>query len=216
MSTKNVTILDYGMANLLNVARAFEHCGASVTVTDRPNIAASASRLVVPGVGAFEAVLKEIRTHGYDDSIRSFLESDRPFLGICVGMQMLFDFSEEFGEHPGLGILPGRVKRISGSNTTGESQRVPHVGWSHLVAPLKNSPASRTGLCSGELQSAAFYFVHSYAVQPDVDSDRLADYLYGGHRICAAVQRGNLVATQFHPERSGPAGLEFIREFLRW
>lgn len=204
------------MANLLNVARAFEHCGATVTLAESASEASAASRLVVPGVGAFEHALSEIRARGHDDAIRSFAQSGKPLFGICVGMQMLFDASEEFGAHAGLGVLPGRVLKVPNLTINRESQRVPHIGWNHLVTPSAGLDWSDTLLQSFQGREPAFYFVHSFAAQPKHEQDRLADCLYGGHRICAAVQRDNVVATQFHPERSGETGLELIREFLKW
>lgn len=215
-NNRQVSILDYGMANLLNVARAFERCGAEVKLVDRANSVVSAERLVVPGVGAFEHALSEIRQHGHDDAIRRFVESGKPFFGICVGMQMLFDSSEEFGSHKGLGILPGKVNKIPNKTVIGKAQRVPHIGWNHLTLALARSTWRETLLGAFEAQMPAFYFVHSFAAQPEHESDRLADCIYGGHRICAAIQRDNIVATQFHPERSATAGLELIKEFLSW
>jgi glutamine amidotransferase len=216
VTTTKVTVLDYGMANLLNVARALEHCGADVTTTESAAAAARASRLVVPGVGAFKHALDELRTRGLDDAIRAFAESGKPLFGICVGMQMLFDASEEFGENCGLGVLPGRVRAIPRETVAGEPQRVPHIGWNHLVQSEICRDWSGSLLRAFRGQAPAFYFVHSFAAQPARSEDRLADCFYGGHRICAAVQRNNVVATQFHPERSGPTGLSLLQEFLSW
>ena len=209
-----ITILDYGMANLLNVARAFEHCGAAVRVTSDPHEAKASDRLVVPGVGAFQDSLDEIRQRGFDDVIRAFAQSERPLFGICVGMQMLFDSSEEFGEHIGLGLLPGRVTPIAGVTVGGQPQRVPHIGWNHLIAPSTQRSWTETLLHPYVDLHPAVYFVHSFTVRPDNVSDALADCMYGGHRLCAAVQRDNIMATQFHPERSGEVGLAVLRRFM--
>jgi len=214
MVAKNITLLDYGMANLLNVARAFEHCGATVRIVETPNDVKSADRLVVPGVGAFADVVAELSQRGLDDAIRSFADSGRPLFGICVGMQMLFDGSEEFGFHAGLRILPGIVTALPAVARDGKALRVPHIGWNHLVQPLSRSTWKDTLLRQFEGEDPSLYFVHSFAAQPELNEDRLADCIYGGHRICAAVQRDNIVATQFHPERSGLVGLEIIRSFL--
>lgn len=216
MSTKQVTVVDYGMANLLNVVRAFEYCGADVTVTDSVIEAVRADRLVVPGVGAFKHALDELRVRGLDDAIRAFATSGKPLFGICVGMQMLFDVSEEFGEHSGLCILPGRVQSIPRETTNGEAQRVPHIGWNHLVPPESGRTWSGSLLRAFEGRAPAFYFVHSFAAQPARADDLLAVCLYGGHKIPATVQRDYVVATQFHPERSGEVGLSLLREFLSW
>lgn len=211
-----VIVVDYGMANLLNVARALTHCGATVKITDNPSDVALASRLVVPGVGAFQDSIHEVTVRGFSDPIRRYVDTGRPFLGICVGMQLLFDASEEFGEHAGLGILPGRVRAVPAVTASGQRQRVPHIGWSHLDAPASGRGWSGTLLqpFEGQRPAPALYFVHSFAAYPDLDGDRLADCLYGGHRICAAVQRGNIMATQFHPERSGDAGLRLLKHFI--
>lgn len=214
MSQPSVTIVDYGMCNLLNVARAFEHCGAQVTVTEDPKDVATASRLVVPGVGAFSDSMKEVNARGFGDALKAFSQSAKPMFGICVGMQILFDASEEFGEHDGLGILPGRVQAVPSLTQEGKPQRVPHIGWNHLVEPEDGRNWGGTLLEPMVDVQPAVYFVHSFSVIPEVTSDRLADCLYGGHRICAAIQRDNLMASQFHPERSGMAGLALIHQFL--
>ena len=212
---RTVTILDYGMCNLLNVARAFQHIGTEVLVTGDPIVAARADRLVVPGVGAFEDSVREVLAHGFDNVIRDFVAGGRPFLGICVGMQMLFDASEEFGEHRGLGILPGRVEAVPKLTTQGEKQRVPHIGWNHLVEPVHGRSWDSTLLENHKGSDPAMYFVHSYAANPEREADRLADCIYGGHRICAAIKRDNIMATQFHPERSGEIGLNVLRSFVK-
>lgn len=213
--TQTITILDYGMCNLLNVARAFEHQGATVHITESPQEAATAARLVVPGVGAFKDSVAEVRRRGFDDVIARYVSTGRPFLGICVGMQMLFDGSEEFGDHAGLGILGGQVRAIPKLSVDGQPQRVPHIGWNALVpgAPGRSWQGTLLDPLDPGL-APAMYFVHSFAAQPALDSDRLADCLYGGHRICAAVQRDNVMATQFHPERSASLGLDVVRRFL--
>lgn len=211
---RRVTLLDYGMCNMLNVARAFEHAGAELRITEDPAEAASADRLVVPGVGAFQDSIQEVTSRGFGDAIRRYVDTGRPMLGICVGMQILFDASEEFGEHAGLGILPGRVKAIPATTTEGAPQRVPHIGWNHLVAPATGRSWEGTLLAPLAGRDPAVYFVHSFAAQPADPADRLADCIYGGHRICAAVQRGNVMATQFHPERSGETGLDVVRHFI--
>lgn len=202
------------MCNLLNVARAFEHCGAQVTVTEDPKAVGAAGRLVVPGVGAFSDSMKEVVGRGFADEIRAFAQTGRPMFGICVGMQMLFDASEEFGEHAGLGILPGRVKAVPSRRLDGQPQRVPHIGWNHLVEPEGGRDWRGTLLEPMVGSHPAVYFVHSFAAMPAQTTDRLADCLYGGHRICAAVQRDNLMASQFHPERSGEVGLAMVQRFL--
>lgn len=202
------------MCNLLNVARALTHCGANVAITEDPHSALAAEKLVVPGVGAFGDSMAEVEKRGLGDAIRRYADSGRPLLGICVGMQILFDGSEEFGDTPGLAILPGRVMAVPPATLDGIPQRVPHIGWNALV------PADTQRIWSGSLLDSmpdrpTMYFVHSFAARPDNPSDQLADCIYGGHRLCAAVQRDNIMATQFHPERSGEIGLEILRRFIQ-
>lgn len=211
--TMQVAVLDYGMCNLLNVARAFEALDVNVRLITSPDDVVSADRLVVPGVGAFRDSIAELRARGFDEAIRSFIDTGRPFLGICVGMQMLFDASEEFGEHQGLGILPGRVKAVPAVTTQGLAQRVPHIGWNALH-PSNDRGWSDTLLDLYVGQTPEVYFVHSFAAVPERREDRLADCWYGGHAICAAVESDNVMATQFHPERSGDIGLDMLRTFI--
>lgn len=212
--TKKIVLLDYGMCNLLNVVRAFEHCGAEVRVTENPDELEHADKVVVPGVGAFSECVRELEGRGFGDALRRFAETDRPLLGICVGMQMLFESSEEFGTYAGLGILRGHVQAVPNITTSGQSQRVPHIGWSHLIEPETGRSWAGTLLHDFEPGNPAVYFVHSFAVVPAEESLRLADTVYGGHRICAAIQKDNLMATQFHPERSGLVGLTVAKRFV--
>jgi glutamine amidotransferase len=214
MSMQNATLLDYGMCNMLNVARALEYAGAKVHVTEDPKEAVAAERLVVPGVGAFSECMRAVNTLGHGDAILEFVKSGRPMLGICVGMQILFEASEEFGETPGLGILPGRVRLIPNVTRSGAPQRVPHIGWNHLIEPAGGRSWEKTLLQPFGAVGPAVYFVHSFAAQPSTDNHRLADCDYGGHRISAMVKRDNITATQFHPERSGTVGLRMLKEFL--
>jgi len=212
MPNHKITILDYGMCNLFSVVRAFERSGADVLVTDDPAQVRFADKLVVPGVGAFHDSMREIKARGFDEAIKRFVDAGRPLFGICVGMQILFDASEEFGEHPGLGILPGQVQAVPKVSLSGEPLRVPHIGWNHLVAPQGRAWRG-TMLQALEEKSPAVYFVHSFVATPTREFDRLAECDYGGHMLCAAVQRENVMATQFHPERSGAVGLAVIKGF---
>lgn len=215
-STNKVTLLDYGMCNMLNVARAFEHAGAELIVTENPADALAAERLVVPGVGAFSDSMVEVRKRGHDDAIRHFAGTGRPMLGICVGMQILFDGSDEFGETAGLGILEGWIRAVPQSSVEDTPQRVPHIGWNSLARPREtNRSWTETILEGAEPGKSAVYFVHSFAAVPVDPADRLADFIYGGHYLSAAIKRDNVTATQFHPERSGTTGIEMLRRFIR-
>lgn len=208
-----VTIIDYGTSNLLSVVRAFTHCGARVTVTRDPDKVAAASRLVLPGVGAFARSMEGVNKSGLADPVRKFVSSGKPFLGICVGMQMMLGSGEEFGYHDGLGIIPGTVKAIPRLNSDGIRHKIPHIGWAPLTAP--ETPAQWHGtILSSTTPDDAFYFVHSFTAWPGDDNDRIADADYNGCRIAAVVRHGNAYGCQFHPEKSGPAGLRVINSFL--
>lgn len=212
--TKAILIADYGVGNLLSVARAFEHCGAAVTLSSEASAIAAADRLVLPGVGAFGDCVKALRASGLDQAVLAHAARERPLIGICVGMQMLFEGSEEFGHHEGLGLVPGVVRKIPDTKPEGGSLKVPHIGWSPLVLP-ESGRSSWEGTPLSTLEpGTATYFVHSFHGQPVDPSHRVADAMYGGRRVTAAVQRGAVFGTQFHPEKSGPAGLAIVRNWL--
>jgi glutamine amidotransferase len=193
-----VVVLDYGSGNLRSAERALAQVGAAVTVTGDAAVAADADGLVVPGVGAFAACMEGIRAVGGDDVVRRRLDDDRPVLGICVGMQVLYDAGVEHGvETAGIGVLAGRVERL-------HADVLPHMGWNTVTPP----PGS--GLFAG-VEGERFYFVHSYAVVP---SDRAETVTEHGEPFVAAVERGSLAATQFHPEKSGAAGLKLLRNWV--
>ncbi|MGB4114935.1 MAG: imidazole glycerol phosphate synthase subunit HisH [Polaromonas sp.] len=214
MSHKTVTVIDYGIGNLLNVVRALQHCDASVTVVSQASeIMTLPDRLVLPGVGAFAGGMAELRQRGFDDLVKRFESTGRPFMGICVGAQMLFDVGEEFGEHPGLGLIPGRVQPVPEQTLNGAMHRIPHMGWSSLVRPDMRDSWSGTPLSRFQ-EGNAVYFVHSFAPVPVNEQHRLADTYYDGVRICAAVGRDNIWGCQFHPERSGEEGLQVLQSFL--
>lgn len=215
MSGASVTVIDYGIGNLLNVVRALEHCGARATVVDNATqVDALPERLVLPGVGAFADGMREMQHRGFDDLVRRHVDAHRPFLGICVGMQMLFDAGEEFGEHAGLGLVAGRVQPVPSSGADGQAHRIPHIGWSDLRRPPARATWKGT-VFDRMKEGEPAYFVHSFAPVPAREEDRLADTFYDGVRICAAVNRGLVFGCQFHPERSGEHGLALLSSFLR-
>jgi len=209
----NVTVIDYGASNLLNVVRALEHCGATVDVTTTPEPISRATKLVFPGVGTFGDCMKALTERNLTHAIKDYIASGKPFLGICVGMQVMFDVGEEFGEHKGLGIIPGRVVRIPATGANGTPHKIPHIGWSELYHPQKQSwNGSLLEPLEGTKTSA--YFVHSYMGVPTNPSDRLADVDYNGIAVCASVRKGNAYGCQFHPEKSGEAGLRILKHFI--
>ena len=207
-----VTVIDYGIGNIFSVSRALERCGAQVTLSADPAQIEAAPRLVLPGVGAFADGMRGLRERGLVEPLRRYAATGKPLLGICLGMQMLASGSEEFGDHEGLGLIPGRVLPVPDKTTSGQPQKIPHIGWSGLIKPAGTD--WRGTLLGGTPEGTAVYLVHSYAVVPDDPKHRLADCLYGGHRIAAAIRSGRIVGCQFHPEKSGDAGLAILSRFL--
>jgi glutamine amidotransferase len=205
--------MDYGVGNLLSVRRALEHCGAAVTVTGDHKTLLSASRVVLPGVGAFANAMAELRSRGLDDVAREIAARGVPLLGICLGMQMLLDESEEFGITAGLGLIPGLVIPVPAVTASGFPQKIPHIGWNALVPPHGGNSWSGTLLRHSKPKDAV-YFVHSFMAQPKDPSHRIADCVYGGDAISAVIGHRNVLGCQFHPEKSGPVGLNILRAFL--
>ena len=208
-----VTIIDYGVGNLLSVANAFEFCGAEVRVSDRYDHIANADLLVLPGVGAFANAMEELRRCGLDEAIKEFSLSERPFLGICLGMQMMLEWSEEFGRHSGLGLIEGGVIPVEKTSVDNVPHKIPHIGWAPIVPPVSAADWDGTILKTIPPEST-FYFVHSFTAGPDHPLNRLADTSYNGRLISAVIRAGSMFGCQFHPEKSGPNGLEVIRNFL--
>ena len=193
-----VTIVDYGSGNLRSVQKAFEHLGAAATITDDPTVVAAAERLVLPGVGAFGDAMRELHRRALVAPIIAHVRADRPFFGICMGLQLLFETGWEGGRHEGLGLLAGDVARFE----LPSGFKVPHMGWNTVAWRSSDRPAGEH-----------FYFVHSYHARPTDESVVAAVTDYGG-QFCAAVARGRLFATQFHPEKSQAAGLRLLQAFL--
>jgi imidazole glycerol phosphate synthase, glutamine amidotransferase subunit len=210
MST--VAVIDYGMGNLHSVAKALEHVadGQQVIVTHDPARIRAADRVVLPGVGAIRDCMAEMARQGVIDVIHEVVR-EKPFLGVCVGMQALMDFSAENGGTPCLGVLPGRVEYFGDNLMAADSDRlkVPHMGWNQVHQERAHP------LWQGIAQDARFYFVHSYYVQP-ADAALTAASTDYGVRFTAAVTRENVFAVQFHPEKSQHAGLALYANFLRW
>ena len=197
-----IKIIDYGMGNLRSVQKAFEKVGAAAEICDRPGELSGAAKLVLPGVGAFRDAMNELRRHEMLEPIREHIASGRPFLGICLGLQLLFDVSYEDGEWPGLGIVPGKVVRFREQ----PGLKVPHMGWN----TLQRVGAPR--VLDGIPDEASFYFVHSYYVVPADDSVVAARTDYGVPFV-SMIARDNIAATQFHPEKSQRVGLKLLSNF---
>ena len=208
-----VTVIDYGLSNLRSVQNAFAHCGAETLLTGDAAAVQAADALVLPGVGACRDGMAGLRRLGLVEPIRRKAAAGTPLLGICLGMQMLFDASEEFGEYEGLGLIHGRVTRLPGTDVWGVPQRVPHIGWEPL-RPAANRRDFAGTLLDPVTPGQECYFLHSYEAKPQDPADRLADTVYGGRLVCAAAARGPVAGCQFHPEKSGPVGLSILRQFL--
>jgi glutamine amidotransferase len=213
MNPNAVTIVDYGVGNLFSVRRAVETCGATeAVVSGRAEDIARAERLILPGVGAFRDGMRGLHERGLIEPIADYARSGRPLLGICLGMQMLADESEEFGRHEGLGLVPGKVVAIPRTGTDGARLKVPFIGWVPLALPDREAIAASP--LRGLAASEAVYLVHSFHFVPDRRADLLATYEFGGHPITAAVRHGNIIGFQFHPEKSGRVGLAIMKSFL--
>jgi glutamine amidotransferase len=211
MSMGTTAILDYEAGNLTSVERAVRHLGFEGRVTRDPRAIRGAERVIFPGVGAAAAAMESLRRLGLDEELRRAVESGRPVLGICIGCQVIFERSEEDGGTPCLGLLPGRVVRFR--FPAGEGPKVPHMGWNSVMLRPGHPVLSPKGSHSEPDQ---FYFVHSYHPEPADPSLVLGSCEYGGVTFPAAVGRDNLVAVQFHAEKSGRPGLDLLERFLRW
>ncbi len=199
-----LAVIDYGMGNLRSVVRAWEHVGADARLVDHPDQIAGADALIFPGQGAIVDAMRLLQETGFDNAIRDWIAADKPFFGICLGLQALFEHSEE-GDSEALGIFKGRVKRFN----IDPSLKIPHMGW-NAVSFEPGAPLTE-GLKSGEDQ---FYFVHSYYIDPEDKELTLFETDYGG-RFVSGIRSGNCYATQFHPEKSQAKGLQLYRNFLR-
>jgi len=200
-----IAIIDYGMGNLRSVSKAFEAVGHQAVVTRDAKVIGDASHVVLPGVGAFGDCMANVERLGLVDPILASIQSGKPFLGICLGLQLLFEESEEFGTHKGLGIIPGRVKRF----TVDQELKVPHMGWNNVT--LERPCPLFEGIPNGSF----WYFVHSFYVDPSdkAVATTTTDY---GTTFVSAIWRHNVVACQFHPEKSQTVGLRLIKNFGSW
>lgn len=210
---KKTVIINYGLSNLLSVNNALRYLGVNAETSQNPEDILTADSLILPGVGAFEDGMKGLAVHGLTEIIKDKACDGTPLLGICLGMQMLFDESEEFGIHKGLGLIPGRVVRIPSEDTNGTSQKIPHISWNPLY-PTSGKSEFDDEILSGIRPGDECYFIHSYEAKPSSSDYCLAETEYGGRRICAVAKNGNVIGTQFHPEKSGEVGLNILKEFI--
>ena len=197
-----VVIIDYGAGNLRSVANAVNRLGYEPKITARPDDVLNARVVILPGVGAAADTMASLERLGLVPTITQFIAEDRPFLGVCIGLQILFTSTEEGGWHECLGIIPGQVRRLP------SGLKIPHMGWNQVRQTLSHP------VFDGIPDEANFYFVHSYYVEPE-DKSLVAGETEYGIPICSVIARGNLIATQFHPEKSGEVGLKLYDNFIR-
>jgi imidazole glycerol-phosphate synthase subunit HisH len=207
-----VTIVDYGVGNLLSVKRGFEYSGIDAEVTADLSSIKNATRIVLPGVGAFRNGMDELKERNLIDVIRDASNRGVPILGICLGMQLLFEIGEEFGRTDGLGLVPGRVKAVSCESRHGLTIRVPHIGWNEIQPVESPLNWDKTVLASVNVRQA-MYFNHSFLVEPTDSSCVVAVSEYGSNLIPAVIQHGSISGCQFHPEKSGYSGLQILKVF---
>jgi len=210
--SRSVVIVDYGMGNLRSVSKAFEEVGAKVKVSDDPKAVSAADKLVVPGVGAFKDAMRELRARRLIEPIKKFVKSGRPFLWLCLGLQIIFSESEEGGRTKGLDFIKGRVLRFPSRPLTlneGEGAlKIPHMGWNQLIL------GGKCPLLKGTSDGSYMYFVHSYYAEPDKD-DCVAAWTDYGIEFPSVIWSENIYATQFHPEKSQRLGLNILRKYVR-
>jgi glutamine amidotransferase len=214
--SKHVTIVYYGMGNIRSVSKAFEFHGVETTITDDPEAVRRADRLVLPGVGAFKTAMEELTRRHLTEPILEHFEKQKPYLGICLGMQMLFSRSTEFGLTEGFDLIGGEVSKIPNtSESDGTQYKIPNIGWCPLTVPDVHEAGLWDDTILKDIEPGAhFYFVHSYCGHAQDATQEIGHTQYGENRITAVVRKGNAYGCQFHPEKSGPVGLQVIQNFL--
>jgi glutamine amidotransferase len=208
MNTK-VIIADYGMGNLFNIQRVFSYLGVTTTITTDADEIKSADRLIIPGVGAFEEAMKNLRSKNMVEPLKEFAASGKPVLGICLGMQLLFSESTEFGLHTGLDLIKGSVLKFDYPDN--EAIKIPQIGWNSIT---KNKD-SKLDILDGIQDGTYYYFIHSYYCKPNSDTNIVASTIYGETPFCSVTNEQNIWGCQFHPERSADAGVKIFENFLK-
>src|SRR5262245_6706331 len=208
-SAPQIAVVDYGAGNLRSVAKALARSGLRPEVTSDPAAVRRADGVVLPGVGAFAAAVESLEKTGLAGAVRDFIDSGRPYLGLCLGLQLLFEEGDEHGITPGLGLLPGRVTRFPERDASGAPLRVPHIGWNQVRYRREHPMLAQLG------ERELYYFVHAYRAVPAREQDVVGRVDYGGD-FAAAVAVGNLFAVQFHPEKSQAAGKRLLDAYAAW
>ena len=211
-SKKNVVIIDYGVGNLLSVMRGVEVCGANPILTNCPDKILNADRLILPGVGAFRDGMKGLTDKNLIEPIKDYVKKGRPFLGICLGMQMILDESHEFGIHKGLGLISGQVLSIPRKSANEKNYKIPHIGW-NSIRPDNKSKDWRNTILQNTEKGESVYFVHSFYAVPKNEENTLASCKYAGKDLCAVINNENIYGCQFHPEKSGAVGIGILEFF---
>lgn len=210
-----ITVIDYGVGNLFSVRRALEHCGAEVNVVSDPSLLKDATKVLLPGVGAFPDAMRNLSAGGMDKAIIEYARSGRPLLGICLGMQMLLDSSAEHEDSKGLGLIPGSVEAIPTVDNHGRRSKVPHIGWSSLIYPEGRTTWEGTPLDTVDPANSAVYFVHSFMAVPANPAHRIANCMHDDTVVAAVIGHDNVWGAQFHPEKSGKVGLSILSSFVK-
>jgi glutamine amidotransferase len=213
MSSPTVAIVDYGLGNLYSVQSAFEYLGIKSVVTADPQTILNSKKIVLPGVGAFPKAMQSLKNLGLVPVINELNDRRIPLLGICLGMQLLMESSEEFELTRGLGLIPGRVVQVPNKTITGEPHKTPHIGWNSIRHSNKDIGWNNSLLQDNKIGDST-YFVHSFMAVPSELKNIIAHTLYGGHEITAAVTNGHIFGCQFHPEKSGKVGLKILARFV--
>lgn len=214
---KEVTVIDYGVGNLLSVRRGLEHVGARVTISSDPVEILKSKRVILPGVGAFKSAMVKLDSSRLTLVLNELAEMKVPLLGVCLGMELLFESSEEFGASKGLGLIPGNVVPIPRQKINGRSLKIPHIGWNSLLHSTRSTniqPEIEIETFP-KTEGRDFYFVHSFMVSPTHAENSIAYALYGGIKIPAIVNKGSVYGVQFHPEKSGANGLDLLKWFSK-
>lgn len=204
-----ITVVDYGRGNLFSIGQALRHVGADFEISDAPQAIASADRIIFPGVGAFGDAMTGLAERGLVAPLRAAANAGTPILGICVGCQLMLSRGEEFGDHSGLDMIPGTVSRLPAPRSNDPAAiRIPNVGWRSVV------PRPSAHVLAAVSAESMMYFVHSFAPMPSDPGAVAATISVNGHAVPVAIEQGKLVGVQFHPEKSGPAGLAFLKRFV--
>ena len=209
----SVVVIDLGIGNLMSIIRGLEYCGAKVIVTSNPEIILNSSHVVLPGDGAFKFAMEQVKKRNLLNTLKSFNKSNSNLLGICIGMQMLFDESSEFEKSEGLGLISGKVVAIPNKSMNGKKLTLPHIGWNNLQKSDHLKNWNETLLENNKVKDE-MYFIHSYMAVPTNSSCKVAECIYGGHKITAVVMKNKITGCQFHPEKSGTLGLKILKKFI--